>query len=67
MLAPRVSPEKTVEGGIGGLAGNIAAVVIAHYWFFPELALSTAIPLGLIGLLGIVGDLCESMLKRGAK
>lgn len=67
-LAPRVSPGKTVEGGIGGLAGNIAAVVIARYWFFPELALSTAIPLGLImGLLGIVGDLCESMLKRGAQ
>jgi len=67
-LAPRVSPGKTVEGAIGGLAGNIAAVVIARYWFFPELALSTAIPLGLImGLLGIVGDLCESMLKRGAQ
>jgi phosphatidate cytidylyltransferase len=67
-LAPRVSPGKTVEGAIGGLAGNIAAVVIARYWFFPELSLATAIPLGLImGLLGIVGDLCESMLKRGAQ
>jgi phosphatidate cytidylyltransferase len=67
-LAPRISPGKTVEGAIGGLAGNIAAVIIARYSFFPELALVTAIPLGLImGSLGIVGDLCESMLKRGAQ
>lgn len=67
-LAPRVSPGKTVEGAIGGLAGNVIATVAAHYTFFPELPLLHAVPLALVmGFLGITGDLCESMLKRGAK
>lgn len=67
-LAPKVSPGKTIEGLFGGLAGNIVAVLLAHYWFFPELPLLYGIPLALVmGLLGVVGDLCESMLKRGAK
>ncbi|MGE0129151.1 MAG: phosphatidate cytidylyltransferase [Blastocatellales bacterium] len=67
-LAPRVSPGKTVEGAIGGLAGNVIAALIAHFWFFPELKIVYAIPLALVmGALGIVGDLCESMLKRGAR
>ena len=67
-LAPKVSPGKTVEGLIGGLAGNVIAAVAAHYWFFPELKLELAIPLAVVmGFLGVTGDLCESMLKRGAK
>lgn len=67
-LAPKVSPGKTIEGLVGGLAGNVIAALIAHYWFFPELKLEHAIPLAIVmGLLGATGDLCESMLKRGAK
>ena len=66
-LAPRISPGKTVEGSLGGLVANVLAVVIAHFTFFPELNLVTAIPLALImGSLGIIGDLCESMMKRGS-
>lgn len=67
-LAPRVSPGKTIEGLVGGLAGNIIAALIAHVTFFPELRVVQAVPLAIVmGLLGVVGDLCESMLKRGAK
>jgi len=67
-LAPRVSPGKTVEGAIGGLLGNVVAALIAHFTFFPELKIVHAIPLALVmGVLGITGDLCESMLKRGAR
>jgi phosphatidate cytidylyltransferase len=67
-LAPRISPGKTVEGAIGGLLGNVIAALLAHYTFFPELLLLHVMPLALaMGLLGITGDLCESMLKRGAK
>src|SRR5262249_28397547 len=63
-LAPRVSPGKTVEGAIGGLLGNVAAALIAHFTFFPELKVVHAVPLAIVmGLLGITGDLCESMLK----
>jgi phosphatidate cytidylyltransferase len=66
-LAPRVSPGKTVEGAIGGLLGNVIAALIAHFTFFPELKIAHGIPLALVmGFLGITGDLCESMLKRGA-
>lgn len=66
-LAPSISPGKTIEGLIGGLIANILAVVIAHFTFFPTLQLLTAIPLALLmGALGVIGDLCESMLKRGS-
>ena len=66
-LAPRVSPGKTVEGAIGGLLGNVVAALIVHFTFFPELKIVHAVPLALVmGGLGIAGDLCESMLKRGA-
>jgi phosphatidate cytidylyltransferase len=67
-LAPKVSPGKTVEGVVGGLAGNVIAALIAHFTFFPELQIVHALPLAIVmGALGITGDLCESMLKRGAK
>jgi phosphatidate cytidylyltransferase len=67
-LAPRISPGKTIEGLVGGLVANLLAVVIAHFTFFPELVLATALPLALLmGGLGVIGDLCESMLKRGSQ
>lgn len=67
-LAPRISPGKTVEGSVGGLLANILAVVIAHYTFFPGLPLASAAVLAVVmGVLGQIGDLCESMLKRGAQ
>jgi phosphatidate cytidylyltransferase len=67
-LAPKISPGKTIEGMIGGLIGNVVATLIAHFAFLPELKITYAIPLALaIGLAGITGDLCESMIKRGAK
>jgi phosphatidate cytidylyltransferase len=67
-LAPSVSPGKTVEGAIGGLLGGLAAALIAHFTFFPELKIVHAVPLSLVmGVLGGAGDLCESILKRGAR
>jgi phosphatidate cytidylyltransferase len=67
-LAPSVSPGKTWEGAFGGMAASLAAAALAHYWFFPELPLSAALPLAAVmNVLGVVGDLTESSLKRGAK
>ncbi len=66
-LAPRISPGKTVEGFIGGLFAAIGVGAACKYIFFPELSLIHALVLGgLIGLIGPIGDLAESMLKRGS-
>jgi phosphatidate cytidylyltransferase len=66
-LAAGVSPGKTWEGAIGGMAASLAAAAIAHYWFFPALPLKVGLPLAaLMNVLGVVGDLTESALKRGA-
>jgi phosphatidate cytidylyltransferase len=66
-LAPSVSPGKTREGAFGGMAASLLAAALAHYWFFPELPLGAALPLAAVmNVLGVVGDLTESALKRGA-
>lgn len=66
-LAPRISPGKTIEGALGGLVAAIAAGPLSRLLFFQEISVVHAIVLGtLIGVLGPVGDLSESMLKRGA-
>ena len=60
-----VSPNKSVEGALGGLAGSIIGAFIAKATFFPSLSafdsLATAL---LLGILGQLGDLFESFLKR---
>lgn len=60
-----VSPKKTWEGAVGGLLSSSGAVVIAHFWYLPEIPLVAGIVLGVVlGAFGQAGDLCESMLKR---
>ena len=66
-LAPDISPGKTWEGVAGGLVAAAALGLLCHFWFFPELPLKLAVPLALImSILGILGDLTESALKRAA-
>jgi len=66
-LAPKISPGKTWEGVIGGIIAALALATAAHFWFFRELPLKWALPLaGVMTVLGILGDLTESALKRGA-
>ncbi len=64
-LMARVSPSKTVEGALGGIAACIVAALISRATFAPFLAPGDAV-LGavLVGAACIVGDLVESMLKR---
>ena len=67
-LAPNVSPGKTWEGAVGGMAASLLMAALAHFWFFRELSLSAALPLAAVmNVLGVAGDLTESALKRGAK
>ena len=64
-LYEKISPKKTIEGAIGGLVASVAGALALTA--IPELQLSmpTVIVLALAGgILGIVGDLVESALKR---
>ncbi len=62
-LAPRLSPKKTIEGSVGGI---VAATVMSLLWGAGiHLPWWHCLILGpVIGVLGQVGDLCESALKR---
>jgi len=65
-LFERLSPHKTWEGFLSGLAGSVAASMI-YSSFVPELSLTKALLTGLlIGLASPAGDLIESMFKRDA-
>jgi phosphatidate cytidylyltransferase len=65
LLAPSISPKKTVEGVIGGLALAMIASLLAHVWFLPQLSLVDTVILGtLLAGAGLVGDLFESAMKR---
>lgn len=66
-LAPLLSPKKTWEGALGGIAAGMAGGVVAHLWFYQRLPLSHALALGFaLSVAGIFGDLTESMVKRAA-
>jgi len=67
-LLPRVSEKKTREGSVGGLLFSIAAALIARATIAPYLEVWQALVLGaLAGVVGQLGDLFESMIKRGAE
>ncbi len=64
-LYPLVSPNKTWEGFFGGMAGSIGGLFITRIVFFPGLTVLDCLAVGAAGgVLGPVGDLVESMLKR---
>jgi len=66
-LAPNISPGKTWEGVAGGMLAALALATLAHVWFFRELPLKWALPLAAVMMvLGVLGDLSESALKRSA-
>lgn len=67
-LAPHVSPGKTREGMYGGLVAVAFTVLVFSWW--NELTFNAAVYLLLlslvIGLVSVMGDLFESLLKRHA-
>jgi phosphatidate cytidylyltransferase len=75
-LAPEISPNKTWEGAIAGLAGAAAAGLLFtaatvftgdNPLYIDGLAIWQAVLLGMIvSVFGQVGDLAESLLKRNA-
>ena len=65
-LYEAVSPNKTVEGAVGGLAASVFWAALASQSYLKgSLPLAHAVPLSIAGgLLGQAGDLGESLLKR---
>lgn len=64
-LSPYISPKKTVEGAVGGFVACLGAS-----WIFASLTGLPLLPfLGLgaiVGILGQISDLVESLIKRDA-
>ncbi len=66
-LAVSISPKKTIEGSIGGFVGSVLVAVAVSSLFLPEFnPWEAAIIGGLASSAGQLGDLVESMFKRGA-
>jgi len=63
LLIPRISPKKTIEGALGGLVfsilGGLACKPLLPFDYTQVLFISVA-----LGVLGQLGDLSESLLKR---
>jgi len=64
-LCPTISPNKTIEGALGGMLGSIIGIVILGILF--KLPVSHSVIMGiLVGVVAPVGDLIESAMKRFA-
>jgi phosphatidate cytidylyltransferase len=69
-LSPIISPKKTVEGALGGLFGGSGAALLFHYLVFNGISVLSLIILAIfLSIIGQIGDLFESLIKRsvGAK
>ncbi len=65
-IFPRISPKKSIEGSIGGIIFSTISVFILKNWL--SLTFTKLIFLGLvIAIMAQLGDLFESMLKRGSE
>jgi phosphatidate cytidylyltransferase len=67
LLAPAISPKKTVEGAIGGILFGGTAMVVGGLRVFPTASFPMLVLMAAVVVaVGIVGDLFESLLKRSA-
>lgn len=65
-IFPQISPNKTLEGCLGGIAFNLMAAFGTRFILFQELSpLHCLLLTLLLGVASQAGDLCESIYKRG--
>lgn len=70
-LAPVVSPGKTRSGGLAGVVGALLVGAAFGWWIFPAVGVRVtagwAVGIALVlSVVGQLGDLAESLFKRGA-
>jgi phosphatidate cytidylyltransferase len=66
-LFPRVSPAKSWEGALAGFLAAAAGFWAFSMWLMPDFPTWLALTCGaLVGVVGQLGDLAESLLKRDA-
>jgi len=66
-VTPQVSPNKSLEGYVAGILFSVLAAMTFGHYFFPAWSTAYLVLIGaFLGLVSTVGDLFESMLKRGA-
>lgn len=65
-LFPRISPNKTIEGFIGGMIFTILGAYILSYFFSEMTFLNWLVFALIVSIFGVLGDLIESMFKRQA-
>lgn len=64
-LAPVISPNKTIEGSVGGAICAVAGALIVGYFIGVEWYMSAIAGL-ICTIFAQIGDLCESLIKRDA-
>jgi phosphatidate cytidylyltransferase len=65
-LSPNISPKKTVEGALGGLVVGLAFTAFCAWLLLPAVNWWFLLPVAaLLTGVGILGDLTESVMKRG--
>ncbi|MGB7621654.1 MAG: phosphatidate cytidylyltransferase [Terriglobia bacterium] len=66
-LAPKISPGKTIEGLVGGTVASVLVSVVFQQYWLREYSMGSLMTLAIaLDLAGVLGDLAESALKRGA-
>lgn len=64
-LCPAVSPNKTIEGAFGSVAGGMFGALLIGSLLLPNISTAKLLAIGaVVGAVTIAGDLVESMFKR---
>ena len=66
LLAPQVSPKKTIEGSVLGLAASLTVGLFLGSWLLGKEPRAFILIVLITTLAGQLGDLAESLLKRSA-
>jgi phosphatidate cytidylyltransferase len=66
-VIPAISPGKSVEGYAAGIVFSCITALVIRHWLLSDIKLLHVVILGIgLTIIGQIGDLAESLLKRGA-